>query len=68
MPRRYAQTCPIARAAEIIGERWNLLIIRELLLSPKRFGTLRKRLTGVSSSVLSQRLETLEDQGVVQKS
>ncbi len=68
MPRRYRQTCPIARAAEILGERWNLLIVRELLLSPKRFGTLRNRLTGVSTSVLAQRLEVLEEHGVVQKS
>ena len=49
---RYAQFCPLARAAELVGERWTLLIVRELLLGPKRFSDLRGPLCGVSSSVL----------------
>jgi DNA-binding HxlR family transcriptional regulator len=62
---RYAQYCPLARAAEVVGERWTLLVIRELLLGPKRFSDLRRALAGVSTSVLSERLARLEDRGVI---
>jgi len=62
---RYAQYCPLARATEIVGERWTLLVIRELLLGPKRFSDLRRALPGVSTSVLSDRLARLEDRGVI---
>jgi DNA-binding HxlR family transcriptional regulator len=62
---RYAQFCPLARAAELIGERWTLLVIRELLTGPQRFSDLRRRLEGISSSVLSSRLERMERIGVV---
>lgn len=62
---RYAQYCPVARAAEIVGHRWVLLIVRELLLGPLRFTDLQRRLGAVSSSVLADRLALLEDQGVV---
>ncbi len=62
---RYAQFCPLARATEVLGERWTLLIVRELLLGPQRFSDLRRRLPGVSSSVLSARLRHLEERDVV---
>jgi len=62
---RYSQFCPLARAAELIGERWTLLLVRELLLGPKRFSDLRRGLSGVSSSVLSERLAALERAGLV---
>lgn len=62
---RYAQFCPLARAAELIGERWTLLVIRELLTGPQRFSDLKRRLDGISSSVLAGRLERLERIGVV---
>jgi DNA-binding HxlR family transcriptional regulator len=62
---RYAQFCPLARAAEILGHRWVLLIVRELLLGPQRFTDLRRRLHGVSTSVLADRLALLEAHGVV---
>lgn len=62
---RYPQFCPLARAAEILGERWTLLIIRELLLSPMRFSELRRRLSMVSPSVLSARVQGLEARGLV---
>jgi DNA-binding HxlR family transcriptional regulator len=62
---RYAQFCPLARAAELIGERWTLLVIRELLTGPQRFSDLKRRLEGISSSVLCSRLERLERIGVV---
>ncbi len=64
---RYRQFCALARAAEILGERWTLLIIRELLIGPKRFSDLRAGLDGVSSSVLAKRLAALERTGLVQR-
>jgi DNA-binding HxlR family transcriptional regulator len=62
---RYPHFCPVSRAAEVVGERWTLLIVRELLLGPQRFSDLRRRLHRVSSSVLSDRLEGLETRGLV---
>lgn len=62
---RYPQLCALARAAEIIGERWTLLIVRELLLGPRRFTDVRERLDGVSASVLSARLLRLEEAGLI---
>jgi len=64
---RYTQFCALARAAEIIGERWTLLIVRELLLGPMRFGDLAGRLDGVSSALLTGRLNALMDNGVVRR-
>ena len=61
---RYTQFCALARAAEILGERWTLLIIRELLLGPKRFGDLSDRLDSVSPTVLTARLGALVDSGI----
>jgi DNA-binding HxlR family transcriptional regulator len=62
---RYAQFCPLARAAEVVGNRWSLLILRELLLGPQRFSDLKRRLAGVSTSVLTERLSELEGFGVI---
>jgi DNA-binding HxlR family transcriptional regulator len=64
---RYPQFCALARAADILGERWTLLIIRELLLGQKRFGDLSDRLSGVSPTVLTARLNALIESGVVQR-
>jgi DNA-binding HxlR family transcriptional regulator len=64
---RYTQFCALARAAEIVGERWTLLIIRELLLGPRRFSDLADRLTGVSPTVLTTRLAALVERGVVRR-
>ena len=64
---RYAQFCPLARATEILGQRWTVLILRELLCGPQRFADLRRRLPGLSASVLTERLESLEEQGVIEK-
>jgi DNA-binding HxlR family transcriptional regulator len=63
----YRQFCPLARAAEIIGERWTLLIIRELLLRSSRFSDLLGRLDGISTSVLAERLTALEHAGLVRR-
>lgn len=61
----YDQFCPVARAAEIVGERWTLLIFRELLLSPKRFSDLQRRLSPITPGVLSERLRDLEAHGLI---
>ncbi len=68
MPTRYHQFCALARAAEVLGQRWTLLVIRELLLGPKRFSDLRERLDGISSSVLAERLARLEEAGLLRRS
>jgi DNA-binding HxlR family transcriptional regulator len=62
---RYAQFCPVARAVEVLGERWTLLIGRELLIGPQRFSDLLRRLPGLSTSVLADRLASLEERGLV---
>lgn len=64
---RYTQFCALARAAEIVGERWTLLIVRELLLGPTRFGDLAARLDGVSPALLTGRLNALMESGVIQR-
>lgn len=63
-PRSYGDACGIARALDVIGERWALLVVRELIYGPKRFSDLRAAL-GASPNVLSQRLSELEESGVV---
>ena len=63
--RSYNQYCGIARALDLVGERWALLVIRELVLGPKRFTDLREGLPGIATNVLSQRLRQLERDGVV---
>ena len=61
-------SCPLARAAAIVGSRWTLLILRELSLGSRRFGELQSSLAGISPKTLSERLKTLERQGVVRRS
>ena len=59
------QYCALVRAVEVVGDRWTLLIIRELALGPKRFADLAQTLRGVSRKLLSERLRDLEQEGVV---
>lgn len=66
--REYNDGCATAHALDIIGERWALLIMRELLLGPKRFSDLRDSLPGISANVLTQRLQGLEDVSIVRRS
>jgi len=66
-PRSYADPCAVARALDAVGERWALLVVRELSLGPRRFGQLRAGLPGISPNVLSQRLRELEDAGVLRR-
>jgi DNA-binding HxlR family transcriptional regulator len=65
--RAYGQYCGLARAVEILGERWGLLIVRDLLVSAKRFTDLQRGLPGIPSNVLAARLKELEAAGVVQR-
>jgi len=65
--RRYDDACGTAHALDLIGERWALLVMRELMLGPKRFGDLRSDLPGISANVLTQRLEGLESAGLLVK-
>lgn len=65
--RSYGQYCPVAKAAEIFGDRWTPLIVRELLAGIQRFNDLERGLPGISRSVLAQRLRALERAGVVER-
>ena len=65
--RTYAQYCGLACALELVGERWALLLVRDLLLGPKRFTDLRRGLPRIPSNVLSSRLRELEDGGIVRR-
>jgi DNA-binding HxlR family transcriptional regulator len=65
--RTYGDRCGIARALDLVGERWALLVVRELLLGPKRFTDLRAGLPHVSPDVLAQRLRELEASGIVRR-
>jgi DNA-binding HxlR family transcriptional regulator len=65
--RTYGQMCPIARSLDVIGERWSLLIVRELLLGPKRFKDLLGELPAMGTNRLSDRLKTLEADGIAAK-
>ncbi|KQY20379.1 hypothetical protein ASD16_21115 [Cellulomonas sp. Root485] len=67
MTRTYDDGCGIAHALDLVGERWALLVVRELLLGPKRFTDLRAGLPGVSANILSQRLRELEAEGVIER-
>lgn len=65
--RSYGEACGIPRALDRIGERWALMVVRELLLGPKRFTDLKTGLPGASPNVLAQRLRDLEAAGVVRR-
>ncbi len=61
----YGQFCPVAKASELLAERWTLLILRELLLGSHRFGELQRALSRISPSLLAKRLKQLESAGIV---
>ncbi len=65
--RHYEDACAAAHALDLVGERWALLVMRELMLGPKRFSDLRESLPGISANVLTQRLESLEGAGVLMR-
>ena len=63
--RSYGQYCTVARALDVVGERWTLLLVRELLTGPKRFKDLLEGLSGIGTNLLAGRLKALEEAGVV---
>ncbi|ATQ41586.1 winged helix-turn-helix transcriptional regulator [Caulobacter mirabilis] len=65
--RHYDDACATAHGLDLLGERWALLVVRELMLGPRRFGDLRASLPGLSANVLTQRLEGLESAGVLRR-
>lgn len=62
---KYGQFCPIAKATEILGERWTFLIVRELIMGARRFNELQRGLGDISPALLTARLKSLEEQGLV---
>jgi DNA-binding HxlR family transcriptional regulator len=65
--RRYEDACGLAHALDLLGERWAMLVLRELAYGPRRFSELRADLWGISANVLTQRLTELEDRGLVRR-
>lgn len=65
--RAYGQYCGFARALEVVGERWALMIVRDLLVGPKRFGELLRDLPGIPTNILTTRLKELEEAGLLQR-
>jgi DNA-binding HxlR family transcriptional regulator/putative sterol carrier protein len=65
--RTYGDACGVARALDAVGERWALLVVRELLFGPKRYVDINRGMPGMSPNVLSQRLRELEQSGIVRR-
>ena len=65
--RSYEDACATAHGLDLVGERWALLVMRELMLGPRRFGDLRASLPGISANVLTQRLQGLEAAGILRR-
>jgi DNA-binding HxlR family transcriptional regulator len=65
--RNYNQNCPIARSLDVLGERWTLLILRELLGGARRYGDLRAELPGIATNLLAERLKALHEQGLIER-
>ena len=67
MSKRYDQYCPVAHALDLVGERWALLVVRELMHGPKRYTDLAESLPGIGTNILASRLRDLEAAGIVEK-
>jgi len=65
MAKRYGQHCPVAQSLDVVGDRWTLLIVRDLLRGPARFQDLRAQLSGIPPKLLADRLRRMERQGLV---
>lgn len=65
--RSYRQNCALARAADVIGERWTLLLVRDLLVGPRRFRDLVRSLRGIGTNLLTARLKELESAGLIER-
>ena len=64
VPKRYPLPGPVARSLETVGDRWTLLVVRQLLLGPARYAELERALPGIPSNLLAERLRLLEDEGI----
>jgi DNA-binding HxlR family transcriptional regulator len=67
MPKHYDHYCPVAHALDLVGERWALLVVRELMPGPKRYTDLAEHLPGIGTNILASRLRDLEAAGIVTK-
>jgi len=65
VPKRYGQACPVAKSLEVIGDRWTLLLVRDLLPGPRRFQDFARGLKGIAPNILSDRLKLMEEHGLV---
>ncbi|GLZ79704.1 HxlR family transcriptional regulator [Actinorhabdospora filicis] len=65
--RSYGQFCGVARALELVGERWALLVVRDLLVGPRRYSDLRRGLPGIPTNILASRLKELEAAGIIER-
>jgi DNA-binding HxlR family transcriptional regulator len=65
MRKRYGQACPVAKTLELVGERWTLLIARDLLQGPRRFQDFQRSLKGIAPTLLSERLKHMEEHGLI---
>ena len=66
MPKKvYGQACPVAKSLELVGERWTLLLVRDLLAGPRRFQDFHDSLPGIAPALLSERLKVMEEHGLV---
>lgn len=67
MPKQYGQACPVAKSLELVGERWTLLIVRDLLDGPRRYQDFQASLPGIAPTLLSERLKAMEEHGLVSR-
>jgi DNA-binding HxlR family transcriptional regulator len=65
MPKAYGQSCPVAKALEVVGDRWTLLLVRDLLGGARRFQDLQAAMPGMAPNILSGRLKLMEEHGLV---
>jgi DNA-binding HxlR family transcriptional regulator len=65
VPKRYHQPCPVAKTLEVVGDRWTLLIVRDLLRGTRRFQDLLESQPGIAPNILSDRLKLMEEHGLV---
>ncbi len=65
MPKRYYQACPVAKSLEVVGDRWTLLVVRDLLSGPRRFQDFLGTLPGIAPNILSARLKLMEEHGLI---
>src|ERR1700690_1771860 len=65
--RKYGQYCGVARALDVVGERWTLLVVRNLLLGPRRYSDLLRELPGMTTNLLAKRLDEMEAASLVER-